>query len=279
MIPLSDGAGEVIQVGPGVTRWKIGDKVCANFAQTWFDGAPEKDMLKNTLGGPLDGTLCEYRIFREEGPVLMPENLSFAEASTLPCAALTAYTAIVTHGNIQPGATVVVQGTGGVSICALQFAKMMGCRVIATSSSEEKLAKVKELGADEVINYNEKTNWDREVRKITEMKGADLVIEVGGAGTLQKSISSTKPWGTIALIGVLAGGESNNLSLFPILMQGIRIQGIIVGSKRNFEDMNLAINTNKIKPVVDQVYSFEEVPKAFESLKAGKHFGKICIEI
>lgn len=156
LIPLSDGAGEVVQVGPGVTRWKTGDKVCANFAQTWFDGAPEKDMLKNTLGGPLDGTLCEYRIFREEGLVPMPKNLSFAEASTLPCAALTAYTAIVTHGNIQPGATVVVQGTGGVSIFALQFAKMMGCRVIATSSSEEKLAKVKKLGADEVINYNEK---------------------------------------------------------------------------------------------------------------------------
>lgn len=141
------------------------------------------------------------------------------------------------------------------------------------------MAKVKKLGADEVINYNEKTNWDREVRKITEIKGADLVIEVGSVGTLQKSISSTKPWGTIALIGGLAGGESNNLSLFPILMQRIRIQGIIVGNKRNFEEMNRAIETNKIKLVVNHVYSFEEVPKAFESLKAGKHFGKVCIEI
>ncbi|AXR60512.1 zinc-dependent alcohol dehydrogenase family protein [Leptospira mayottensis] len=279
LIPLSDGAGEIAQIGPGVTKWKVGDKVCANFAQSWFDGAPEKDMLKNTLGGPLDGTLCEYRVFGEQGLVSIPEHLSFTEASTLPCAALTAYTAIVTHGNIQPGATVVVQGTGGVSIFALQFAKMMGCKVIATSSSKDKLDKVKALGADEVINYNEKTNWDREVRKITNMKGADLIIEVGGAGTLQKSISSTKPWGTIALIGVLAGGESNNLSLFPILMQGIRIQGIIVGSKRNFEDMNQAIDANKIKPVVDQVYSFEEAYKAFDTLKAGKHFGKVCIEI
>ncbi|TGL92738.1 NAD(P)-dependent alcohol dehydrogenase [Leptospira barantonii] len=279
LIPLSDGAGEIAEVGPGVTKWKVGDKICANFAQTWLDGAPDKTMLKNTLGGPLDGTLCQYRIFPEHGIVPMPENLSFAEAATLPCAALTAYTAIVTHGNIQPGATIVVQGTGGVSIFALQFAKMMGCRVIATSSSDEKLAKCKALGADEVINYNEKPNWEKEVRKITDMEGADLIIEVGGAGTLQKSISSTKPWGTIALIGVLAGGESNNLSLFPILMQGIRIQGIIVGSKRNFEDMNIAINTNKIKPVVDEIFSFEDAPKAFETLKSGKHFGKVCIEI
>ncbi|PJZ51861.1 zinc-dependent alcohol dehydrogenase family protein [Leptospira adleri] len=279
LIPLSDGAGEIVQIGPGVTKWKVGDKVCANFAQTWLDGAPDVDMLRNTLGGPLDGTLCELRIFGEHGLVPMPENISFAEASTLPCAALTAYTAIVTHGNIQPGATVVVQGTGGVSIFALQFAKMMGAKVIATSSSDDKLKKVKELGADEVINYNEKTNWDREVRKMTNMKGADLIIEVGGAGTLQKSISSTKPWGTIALIGVLAGGESNNLSLFPILMQGIRVQGIIVGSRRNFEDMNKAISVNGIKPVVDEVYSFEETPKAYETLKAGKHFGKVCIEI
>ncbi|AYV56780.1 zinc-dependent alcohol dehydrogenase family protein [Leptospira kmetyi] len=279
LIPLSDGAGEIAEVGPGVTKWKVGDKICANFAQTWLDGAPDHRMLKSTLGGPLDGTLCQYRIFPEEGIVPMPENLSFAEAATLPCAALTAYTAIVTHGNIQPGATIVVQGTGGVSIFALQFAKMMGCRVIATSSSDEKLEKCKALGADELINYNEKPNWEKEVRKITDMKGADLVIEVGGAGTLQKSISSTKPWGTIALIGVLAGGESNNLSLFPILMQGIRIQGIIVGSKRNFEDMNIAIGTNKIKPVVDETFSFEEAPKAFETLKSGKHFGKVCIEI
>ncbi|PKA02785.1 zinc-dependent alcohol dehydrogenase family protein, partial [Leptospira ellisii] len=162
---------------------------------------------------------------------------------------------------------------------ALQFAKMFGARVIATSSSDEKLEKVKALGADETINYAEKPNWEKEVRRITDMKGADLVIEVGGAGTLQKSISSTKPWGTIALIGVLAGGESDKLSLFPILMQGIRVQGIIVGSRRNFEDMNRAVQINGIKPVVDEVYSFEETPKAFETLKAGKHFGKVCIEI
>ncbi|RHX80963.1 zinc-dependent alcohol dehydrogenase family protein [Leptospira yasudae] len=279
LVPLSDGAGEIAQVGPGVTKWKVGDKICANFAQTWLDGAPDNDMLRNTLGGPLDGTLSEYRIFGEQGIVPMPEHLSFAEASTLPCAALTAYTAIITHGNIQPGGTIVVQGTGGVSIFALQFAKMMGIKVIATSSSNDKLAKLTALGADEVINYNEKPDWDKEVRKITNKKGADLIIEVGGAGTLQRSISCTRPWGTIALIGVLAGGESNNLSLFPILMHGIRIQGIIVGSKRNFEDMNKAVEANKIKPVVDHIFKFEEAPKAYDSLKSGKHFGKICIEI
>ncbi|MDV6237569.1 NAD(P)-dependent alcohol dehydrogenase [Leptospira ellisii] len=279
LVPLSDGAGEIVEIGPGVTKWKTGDKVCANFAQTWLDGAPDIHMLRNTLGGPLDGTLSELRVFGEEGIVPMPENLTFAEAATLPCAALTAYTAIVTHGNVQPGATIVVQGTGGVAIFALQFAKMFGARVIATSSSDEKLEKVKALGADETINYAEKPNWEKEVRRITDMKGADLVIEVGGAGTLQKSISSTKPWGTIALIGVLAGGESDKLSLFPILMQGIRVQGIIVGSRRNFEDMNRAVQINGIKPVVDEVYSFEETPKAFETLKAGKHFGKVCIEI
>ncbi|PJZ69691.1 NAD(P)-dependent alcohol dehydrogenase [Leptospira perolatii] len=280
LVPLSDGAGEVVEVGAGVTKIKKGDKVCGVFSQAWQDGEPEIDAIRTSLGGPLDGMMSQYRVFPENGVIAFPEHLSFAEASTLPCAALTAYNAVVTFGNLRPGNTVVVLGTGGVSLFALQFSKMLGCRVIVTSSSDEKLARAQALGADELINYSAKQNWEREIRKKTGMKGADLVIEVGGAGTLQKSINSTRPGGIVSLIGVLAGGgEAQNLSLFPILMQGIRIQGVIVGSKKDFEKMNQAISFHQTKPVVDKIFPFKSLPQAFEYLKAGKHFGKVVIEM
>ncbi|EPG73439.1 alcohol dehydrogenase, catalytic domain, GroES-like family [Leptospira fainei serovar Hurstbridge str. BUT 6] len=279
LIPLSDGAGEVVEIGAGVTKIKVGDRVCGIFSQGWQAGEPELENLKESLGGPLDGLISEYRIFPETGVIPFPDHLSYAEASTLPCAGLTAYNAVVTFGGLEPGKTVVVLGTGGVSLFALQFAKMLGCKVIVTSSSDEKLERAKILGADDTINYNSKANWDREIRKKTAMKGADLVIEIGGAGTLQKSINSTRPGGTIALIGVVAGGGEATVSLFPVLMQGIRIQGVIVGSKSDFARMNQAISFHRSKPIVDKIFPFSEFPKALEYLRDGKHFGKVVIEM
>ncbi|MCE9500946.1 MAG: NAD(P)-dependent alcohol dehydrogenase [Leptospira sp.] len=259
LIPGSDGAGEIVEIGTGVSNFKVGDRVIGVFAPKWKSGIPDFDQLRTTLGGPLDGTMTEYRIFSEDGVVLMPDHLSYEEASTLPCAALTAWSALAVESKINPGDNVVVLGTGGVSIFALQFAKLMGANVIVTSSSNEKLQRAKELGADHVINYNEKPGWAKEVRKITQMVGADHIIEVGGAGTLEQSLKAIRLFGHISLIGVLAGGGSNNLNLFPILMQNIRIQGIIVGSKASLESMNRAISFHKIA--------------------AGKHFGKVCIKI
>jgi NADPH:quinone reductase-like Zn-dependent oxidoreductase len=234
------------------------------------------DNLRSTLGGPNDGCLAHYRTFAEEGLVATPSHLTDKEAATLGCAGLTAYNAVVNFGGIEPGSDVLCLGTGGVSLFALQFAKMMGARVIITSSSDEKLARAKALGADETINYNTKANWERDVRKHTKMAGADLIIEVGGAGTMPKSMMSVKPYGTIALIGVLAGGESS-LSLYPILMQGVKVQGVIVGSRSDFVRMNRAIEHNKMKPIVDKVFGWSEVPEALEYLQTGKHFGKVVV--
>jgi NADPH:quinone reductase-like Zn-dependent oxidoreductase len=276
LVPCSDGAGEVVTVGKKVTKWKKGDRVMPIFAQKWIAGSPDMGSLRSTLGGPNDGCLMEYSIFDQNGLVAIPPHLTDAEAATLGCAGLTAYNAVITFGGIQPGSTVLTLGTGGVSLFALQFAKMMGARVIVTSSSDEKLEKAKLLGADETINYSKKSTWERDVRKLTDMRGADLIIEVGGAGTMPKSMMAIRPYGTIALIGVLAGGESN-LSLYPILMQGVKVQGVIVGNRIDFENMNQAISHNKLKPVLDQIFNWEEVPKAFEYLRSGKHFGKVAI--
>ncbi|MDZ4726422.1 MAG: NAD(P)-dependent alcohol dehydrogenase [Leptospira sp.] len=276
LVPCSDGAGVVTAIGKNVSKWKVGDRVIPIFAQKWLAGPPDMNSLRSTLGGPNDGCLMEYSTFHQDGLVSTPSHLSDAEAATLGCAGLTSYNAVVTFGGIQPGSTVVTLGTGGVSLFALQFAKMMGARVILTSSSDEKLERGKALGADELINYSKKTNWEREIRRFTDMKGADLIIEVGGAGTMPKSMMSIKPYGTIALIGVLAGGESN-LSLYPILMQGVKVQGVIVGSRFDFENMNQAISHNKMKPVVDKIFDWDTVPEAFAYLQSGKHFGKVTI--
>lgn len=278
LIPCSDGAGTVIEVGDRVTGFQPGDRVAGIFCQDWQSGRPDLTSLRSTLGGPLHGTLTSERVFPEHGLIHIPEHLDFAEASCLPCAGLTAYNSVVTYGGIQPGSTVLILGTGGVSLFALQFAKMMGANVIITSSSDEKLEKAKSLGADETINYNAKTNWEREVRKLTGKRGADLVVEVGGAGTLGKSMMSVSPGGTIALIGVLSGGEGN-LSLYPILMQGVKVQGIIVGNKEEFHSMNRAVSVNGIKPVIDRTFSFSEYREAFRYMESGKHFGKIVIAL
>jgi NADPH:quinone reductase-like Zn-dependent oxidoreductase len=276
-VPFSDGAGEVVAVGEAVTKWKTGDCVCPIFTQGWTEGAPDARKNRTTLGGgDLDGVLREYGSFDENGLVKIPENLSFEEAATLPCAAVTAWNALVESGNLKAGETVLTQGTGGVSVFAAQFAKTFGARVVSTSSSDEKLEKIKALSASETINYKNSPDWDKEVLRLTDRRGVDHVVEVGGAGTLPKSINAVKVGGHIAVIGVLSGaGEVNPIG---ILMKAVKMQGIFVGSRQMFEDMNRAIEQNNIKPVIDRTFAFEETPAALKHMESGAHFGKIVVK-
>jgi len=277
VVPFSDGAGEVIEAGESVSRFKVGDRICPIFMQGWLDGEVTYSKARTTLGGDLDGVLREYAVFNEQGVVAIPEHLSYEEAATLPCAAVTAWHALAVSGNLKAGDTVLTLGTGGVSIFALQLAKAMGAKVVITSSSDKKLERAKDLGADFTINYKEQEDWDSAVKEITAKRGVDHVIEVGGAGTLQRSLSSVKMGGHIALIGVVAGkGEVN---LMQIFMKTIKLQGIFVGSRQMFEDMNAAISLYKLKPVVDKVFEFEQVPEALKYMESGAHFGKVAIAI
>ncbi len=279
LIPCSDGAGEIAAIGDGVTRVKVGDRVAACFAQGWIAGPPSREKLLNTtLGGPLDGMLAEQVVLHEDGVVKIPEHLTNEEAATLPCAALTAWSALVRHAQTKPGDTILVLGTGGVSIFALQFARIMGATAIVTSSSDEKLARAKQLGAAHGINYSTNANWSKQVRELTGGEGVDHVIEVGGTGTLTQSMRSVKMGGTISLIGVLSGPEAP-LNLTPILMQDIRLQGVIVGHRDSFDDMNRAISAHQLKPVVDRVFSMTDIHAAVEYMAAGRHFGKVCVRI
>ena len=275
-VPLSDGAGEVTAVGEGVTKWQAGDRVCPAFFQGWSEGPRTAEKTRSALGaGEMDGVLREFGAFHEEGLVRIPAALSYEEAATLPCAAVTAWHALVDIGKIKAGDTVLTLGTGGVSIFAVQFAKLHGARVIATSSSDEKLARARALGADETINYRNTPDWEKEVLRLTDGAGADMVVEVGGAGTLAKSVYATRVGGLVALIGVLASG--GGLDPMRVLMKSIHLQGIFVGSRRMFEEMNRAITVNRLKPVIDKTFSFDQAREALESMKTGSHFGKIVI--
>jgi NADPH:quinone reductase-like Zn-dependent oxidoreductase len=277
LVPCSDGAGEVVEIGEGVTRVKPGDRVAGIFMQTWISGELDESKAKSALGGAIDGVLAEYVLFHEDGLVRVPEHLSYEEAATLPCAAVTAWNGLITSGGLKPGDTVLVLGTGGVSIFALQFAKISGARVIATSSSDEKLKRVKEFGASDVINYKSVPDWEKKVLEITGRRGVDHVVEVGGAGTLPKSLRAVRMGGHISLIGVLTGaGEANPL---PAVMKNIRIQGIYVGSREMFEAMNSAVTFNQLHPVIDRVFSFEETKEAFGHMESGAHFGKVVIRL
>ena len=276
LVPLSDGAGEVVAVGPGVTRVAVGDRVAGSFVQDWVAGIPSRTQLLTTLGGPLDGMLAERVVLSEQGVVHVPDHLSDEEAATLPCAALTAWSALVTHAVVVPGDTILVQGTGGVSMFALQIAGVLGARVIVTSSSDAKLERARELGAWETINYKSTQEWGRAARELTGGIGVDHVVEVGGAGTLTQSIRAVRAHGHISLIGVLAGGAAS-LNLTPVLMQNIRIQGVIVGHRQGFEAMCRAFAHHQLRPIVDRVFAFEEAPAAFEHMASQQHFGKICI--
>lgn len=278
LVPFSDGVGEVIAIGADVTRVKVGDRVCPTFVQGWIDGETSAAKLKTTLGSPLPGVLSELYVTRESGLVKVPAHLSDAEAATLPCAALTAYNALFGTGGLTAGDTVLVQGTGGVSIFALQFATMVGARAIVTSSSDEKLERAKSLGAWETINYKTTPDWDKRVIELTDRIGVDQVVEVGGAGTLTRSIRAVRVAGTVSIIGALTGA-AQELNVLPVLMRHVRLQGIIVGSRTMFEAMNRAIEATNLRPVIDaKVFSFGEAKQALEYMSTGNHFGKIVVQ-
>lgn len=276
LVPCSDGVGEVVAVGEEVERWAVGDRVMPIFSQGWIAGEPTPERLRSTVGGPLPGTLQERMVVSAEGVVSVPEHLSDEEAATLPCAAVTAWSALVTDADVRPGDTVLVLGTGGVSIFALQLARLLGARVIVTSSSDAKLERAHELGAHHGINYAQIPEWGKEVRRLTDGRGVDLVVEVGGAGTLEQSLEAVRMGGQISLIGVLAGAVTD-LQVTRVLMNRVRIQGILVGDRERFEAMNRAIETGRLQPVVDSVVPFEDARDAFERMARGEHFGKIVI--
>jgi NADPH:quinone reductase-like Zn-dependent oxidoreductase len=275
-VPFSDGAGEVAAVGPGVTRVKPGDRVMAAFMQKWIDGEPDLEKARSALGGAIDGLLAEYVALDQEGLVHIPEHLSFEEASTLPCAAVTAWHALIVEGRIKPGDVVLTQGTGGVSIFAVQFAHMAGARVIVTSSSNQKIERARKLGASEGINYKENADWDKKAIELTGGTGVDHIVELGGAGTINKSLRAVRLGGRISVIGALAG-FAGDVSTGSILMKNVRLQGIFVGSRAMFEDMNRAISRHKLQPFVDRVFRFDETREALRQMETASHFGKICV--
>jgi NADPH:quinone reductase-like Zn-dependent oxidoreductase len=277
VVPLSDGAGEVTAVGAGVTRLKAGDRVANLFMVDWIEGDLTAEKAVSALGAARDGMLAEYVVLPEHSWVKIPDHLTFDQASTLPCAAVTAWNALVTYNSVKPGDAVLVQGTGGVSLFALQFAHLAGARVIITSSNDEKLARTRALGASDCINYKTTPDWEMPVRELTLGRGVDHVVEVGGPGTLAKSIKAVRTGGTIHLIGVLAGAGTVNP--LPLLMKGATLRGIFVGSGAMFETMNRAIARHGMAPVIDRVFPLEEIQAALNHLKSGAHFGKIVIRI
>ena len=277
LIPVSDGVGIVRELGDGVSRVAIGDRICPLFMQGWISGSPNRERLSATLGGPIDGVMAEFRCFPQDSVSKVPEELTDFEASTLPCAALTAWSALIEEGKLQPGESVLIQGTGGVSLFALQFAKICGARCILISGSNEKMKRAQELGADEVLNYQDLPEWGKRVRDFSGGEGVDHIVEVGGPETLPQSLRAIRPGGTISMIGVLSGSEMK-AQLGLIVTRQIRLQGITVGHRDGFEAMASAINASGMKPIVDQVYPFTSLPEAMHSLSEAKHFGKICLE-
>jgi len=277
VIPLSDGAGEVVAVGGGVTQFKAGDRVASNFFLNWTGGRMPADASRNSLGGMIDGVLAEFVLFNDTGAIKIPDHLSFEEAATLPCAALTAWNAAVETGQLKAGETVAILGTGGVSCFALAFAKMHGAFAFLTSSSDAKLARAKALGADALINYSCTPDWEQEILRQTGGAGVDLVIEVGGAGTLERSMAAVRNGGTICIIGALAGPGTINPRM--INRKSIRLQGIHVGSRDMFAAMNKAVALHRLKPVIDKVFDFADAKAAYAYQQSGKHFGKIVISL
>jgi NADPH:quinone reductase-like Zn-dependent oxidoreductase len=277
-VPCSDGAGEVAAVGPGVTRVQAGDRVAGIFFQAWLDGPLAAEVHAQALGGSADGMLAEYVVLSEQGLVKLPDYLTYEEAACLPCAGVTAWNSLVEQGRLQPGQTVVLQGTGGVSILSLQLAKAAGARVIITSSSDEKLARARELGADETINYRTTPDWEKEVLRLTNGLGADHVVEVGGAGTLEKSIGAIRASGHIAFVGVLTGTAAP-ITTGQILFKSLRLTGIYVGSRAMFERYLQALALNQLRPVIDRVFAFADAPAALAHLESGAHFGKVVVRL
>src|SRR5271156_2003267 len=277
-ILCSDGAGEVVALGDGVKRVTIGQRVAGIFMQNWIDGPPDAAKQRGALGGDIDGMLAEYVVLDEAGVVEIPDHLSWEEAATLPCAGVTAWNAVVHAGCVKTGDTVVIQGTGGVSIFALQFAKLLGARVLGTSSSEEKLQRAYKLGLDSGLNYKHTADWAKWVLEQTGGVGADLIVEVGGAGTFAQSLKAVRIGGTVAQIGVLSqSGEP--LQVGPLLHKQVHLRGIYVGSRADFEEMNKAIVMHSLQPSVDHVFPFRDVKSALRTMEIGSHFGKLVIRI
>ncbi|MGA2535126.1 MAG: NAD(P)-dependent alcohol dehydrogenase [Terracidiphilus sp.] len=277
-IPVSDGAGEVSAVGEGVTRWKVGDRVAAIFMQNWIDGPPTADKSRGALGGDIDGMLAEYIVLKESGLVAIPEHLSFQEAATLPCAAVTAWNAL-SVGDLKPGGTVLIQGTGGVAIFALQLARLRGARVLGISSSDEKLERAYSLGLDAGINYKENPDWDRWAMDQTGGEGVDLVIEVGGAATLPRSLRALRMGGAISQVGVLTG--TPDAAAFPIasvLHKQVWLQGIYVGSRKDFENLNKALTLTQLRPVGEN-FPWSQAREALARMEEGSHFGKLVLTV
>jgi NADPH:quinone reductase-like Zn-dependent oxidoreductase len=278
LVPVSDGAGVIERVGPGVREFAAHDRVIGSFFESWISGEPNEAKMRGALGGSVDGVLGEYRIFPEHALVRTPEHLSDIEAAALPCAGVTAWSAVIKLGGVKPGQTVLTQGTGGVSLFAIQFAKMCGARVIATSSSDAKIERLKTLGADFTLNYKATSDWGKKAREWSG-HGVDLVVEVGGVGTLNESIRATRIGGTIAFIGVLAGPPPSGSRLPLMVMQQQRLQGVTVGSVEDLQAMADAIAASRMKPVIDKTFPFDQAKQAFAHMESGAHFGKVAIAI
>lgn len=277
-IPCSDGAGEVVEIGAKVQRFKVGDRVATTFFPHWIDGEPTPLNTAGALGGERDGTLAEEIVLSEESLVSLPDHMDFAAGATLSCAAVTAWNSLFVAGNLKAGDTVLLQGTGGVSIHALQLAHAAGLQTIITSSSDAKLQRARELGAAATINYRTNPEWQEEVLRITGGRGADLVLEVGGQDTLQRSVVATRMGGTVALIGGLSGWELSVVA-FKLIAGARRLAGIFVGSRKMFEDLNRLASLAKIRPVVDRTFPFNEARAAYEYLASGNHFGKVVVRL
>jgi len=275
-IPCSDGAGEVVAVGAGVTAWKAGDRVAGIFMQNWIDGSLTAAKSRGALGGDIDGMLADYVVLHEAGLVAIPEHLSFQEAATLPCAAVTAWNAL-TAGDLKPGSTVLIQGTGGVSIFALQFAKLRGARVLGISSSDEKLERAEGLGLDAGLNYQDNAGWDRWALDQTDGEGVDLVVEVGGVGTLGRSLRAIRVGGTVAQVGVLSG-PGDPIPIPLILHKIARLRGIYVGSRQDFVEMNRAITHSALRPVGEE-FHWTQAREVLERMEEGSHFGKLVLTV
>ncbi|MBN9133345.1 MAG: NAD(P)-dependent alcohol dehydrogenase [Nitrosospira multiformis] len=277
-IPMSDGAGEVVAVGEGVNEFAIGDHVVSTFFPGWREGQPEIDDMGTVPGDGIDGFACQQVTMAATGFTHAPKGYSHAEAATLTCAGLTAWRALMADGSLKPGETVLIQGTGGVSVFALQFAKVAGATVIATSSSDEKLARLETLGADHLINYRKHENWGDLVRELTAGRGVDHVIEVGGSATLAQSMVAARIGGHIAVIGILSG-MTGTLPLLSVLTRQLRLQGLVVGSRRHQIEMIRAIEATGLRPIIDRHFPLEELVEAFRYQETSRHFGKICLDI
>jgi NADPH:quinone reductase-like Zn-dependent oxidoreductase len=277
-IPGSDASGIVTAIGENVTRFKVGDHVTSLFFQDWLDGPILPTTGKSALGGPIDGVFSTAHLFPESGLIHAPAGYTHAEAATLPCAALTAWNALVENGRVHAGQTVLILGTGGVSLFALQIAKAHGARVILTSSSDEKLTRARDLGADETINYRTTPDWEVAVHNLTHNRGVDHIVEVGGAGTLPRSFKAVTPGGRIYVIGVLTG-KAATVDPTPILAKSIHLDGVYVGSRAMYTRLIAAIEANNIHPVIDRTFPLTQAREALAHMQSGSHFGKIVLNL